>query len=120
MIPSWFRYHQMFAEFLRRRLDRDRPDQLEQLHRIASAWFAEHGYLNEAVDHALASGDPIRAVDLVEQDETNLLEQSKMTTLLGIVKKLPPQLVAPRPRLAIEPRLGAHSAAATPPPPTRR
>jgi serine/threonine-protein kinase PknK len=94
--PHWFRFHQMFAEFLRRRLERDRPDRIEQLHRTASAWFAENRYLNEAVDHALAAGDPAHAVDLVEQDETNLLEQSKMTTLLGIVKKLPPQLVVPR------------------------
>lgn len=99
--PRWFRFHQMFAEFLRRRLERDRPDRIEQLHRAASAWFAENGYLNEAVDHALDAGDPDRAVDLVEQDETNLLEQSKMTTLLGIVKKLPPQLVVPRPLLQL-------------------
>jgi len=98
--PGWYRYHQMFAEFLRGRLTHDRPDHLEELHRIASAWFADHGYLNEAVDHALAY-DPIRAVDLVEQDETNLLEQSKMTTLLGIVNKLPPQLVASRARLQL-------------------
>ncbi len=91
----------MFAEFLRRRLDRDRPDRVERLHRAASLWFAEHGYLNEAVDHALASGDPTRAVDLVERDETNLLEQSNMTTLLGIVKKLPPQLVVLRARLEL-------------------
>ena len=98
--PGWYRYHQMFAEFLRGRLTHDRPDHLEELHRIASAWFADHGYLNEAVDHALAY-DPIRAVDLVEQDETNLLEQSKMTTLLGIVKKLPPQIVASRARLQL-------------------
>src|SRR5271168_3467859 len=99
--PRWFRFHQMFAEFLRRRLERDRSDRIEQLHRAASAWFAENRYLNEAVDHALAAGDPDRAVDLVEQDETNLLEQSKMTTLLGIVKKLPPQLVVPRPLLQL-------------------
>ena len=68
--PNWFRYHHMFAEFLRRRLERDQPDRVEQLHRAASEWFAEHGHLNEAVDHALASGDATRAVDLVEQDET--------------------------------------------------
>jgi ATP/maltotriose-dependent transcriptional regulator MalT len=94
--PNWFRYHHMFAEFLRRRLERDRPERVEQLHRAASDWFVEHGYLNEAVDHALASGDGPRAVDLVEQDENNLIDQSKMTTLLGIVKKLPPQLVVSR------------------------
>jgi ATP/maltotriose-dependent transcriptional regulator MalT len=99
--PKWLRYHHMFAEFLRRRLDRDRPERVEQLHRAASEWFVEHGHLNEAVDHALASGDSTRAVDLVEQDETNLLEQSKMTTLLGIVKKLPPRLVVSRARLQL-------------------
>jgi serine/threonine-protein kinase PknK len=99
--PNWFRFHQMFAEFLRRRLERDGRGRVEQLHRAASAWFSENGYVNEAVDHALAAGDPARAVDLVEQDETNLLEQSKMTTLLGIVKKLPPQLVVSRVRLQL-------------------
>ena len=99
--PNWFRYHHMFAEFLCRRLDRDHPERVEQLHRAASEWFVEHGHLNEAVDHALASGDSTRAVDLVEQDETNLLEQSKMTTLLGIVRKLPPRLVVSRARLQL-------------------
>lgn len=99
--PSWFRYHHLFAEFLRHRLERDHPDRVGQLHRVASDWFAEHSHLNEAVDHALASGDAALAVDLVEQDETNLLEQSKMTTLLGIVKKLPPRLVVSRARLQL-------------------
>ena len=99
--PNWFRFHQMFAEFLRGRLERDGLDRVEQVHRTASAWFAENGYLNESVDHALAAGDLARAVDLVEQDETNLLEQSKMTTLLGIVKKLPPPLVVSRARLQL-------------------
>ena len=99
--PEWFRYHQMFAEFLRRRLERDHPVRVAHLHDSASTWYAQHGYLSEAVDHALASGDPVRAVDLVEQDETRLLEQSKMTTLLGITNKLPSQLVTSRPRLQL-------------------
>ncbi len=99
--PGWFRYHQMFAEFLRRRLERDRPDGIGRLHSCASSWFAEHGHLNEAVDHALAAGDPETAVQLVEEDETRLLEQSKMTTLLGIIDKLPPRVVASRPRLQL-------------------
>ena len=99
--PKWFRYHQMFADFLRRRLERDRPERVERLHRTAASWFAEHGYLNEAVDHALAADDPTLAVDLVEKDGTNLLEQSKMTTLLEIVEKLPPRVVVSRARLQL-------------------
>jgi serine/threonine-protein kinase PknK len=34
--PDWFRYHQMFAEFLRRRLERDHPDRVAHLHDAAS------------------------------------------------------------------------------------
>ncbi len=37
----------------------------------------------------------------VEQDETRLLEQSKMTTFLEIAKKLPPQMLASRARLQL-------------------
>jgi serine/threonine-protein kinase PknK len=99
--PNWFRYHQMFAEFLRHRLERDTPDRVEELHRTAAAWFADNGYLNEAVNHALAIGDSTLAVDLVERDETNLLEQSKMTTLLEIVKKLPTRLLVSRARVQL-------------------
>jgi serine/threonine-protein kinase PknK len=99
--PEWFRYHQLFAEFLRRRLARDDPERTPRLHRRAAAWFAEHGYLNEAVNHALAVDDPTLAVDFLEQDETRLLEQSKMTTFLEIAKKLPPQLLISRPRLPL-------------------
>jgi serine/threonine-protein kinase PknK len=48
--PEWFRYHQLFAEFLRRRLERGDPERSRRLHRTAAAWFAEYGYLNEAVN----------------------------------------------------------------------
>ncbi|TSD93663.1 protein kinase [Skermania sp. ID1734] len=98
---EWFRYHPLFAEYLRRRLDRDNPERIEELHNRASAWFAEHNMLNEAVDHALAAGSPEHAIDLVEQGEAFLLERSKMTTLLGILAKLPPRLVVSRPRIQL-------------------
>ncbi|BBY00194.1 serine/threonine-protein kinase [Mycobacterium seoulense] len=100
--PQWFRYHQMFAGFLRRRLERDNPGRLNDLHRTASAWFAERGHISEAVDHALAAGETGRAVDLVEDIQTRaLINQSRMTTFLGLVEKLPPQLVTSRPLLQL-------------------
>jgi ATP/maltotriose-dependent transcriptional regulator MalT len=100
--PQWFRYHQMFAGFLRRRLESDDPERLNHLHRTASAWFADRGYFSEAVDHALAAGEATRAVDLVEQDKPRLLiQQFRVTTFLGLVEKLPAPLVASRPRLQL-------------------
>jgi len=100
--PHWFRYHHMFAGFLRRRLERDGPDRLRDLHHSASAWFADRGNFSEAVDHALAAGEATHAVDLVEQEQARrLINQSRMPTFLGIVEKLPPQLLTARPRLQL-------------------
>jgi len=90
---DWFRYQDLFAEFLRRRLDRDHPELTTPLHRTASEWFADHHRLVEAVDHALAAGDTPRAVELVETDGPGLLEHSQMSTLLGLVEKLPSDAV---------------------------
>ncbi|MET8427848.1 protein kinase [Nocardia sp. NPDC004860] len=86
---EWFRYHQLFADFLRRRLERDHPDWIPELHRRASRWFADHHLLSPAVDHALAGDDQARAVELVEADGAQLLEQSQMSTLLALIAKLP-------------------------------
>lgn len=96
---DWFRYHHLFAEFLRRRLGRDAPEHLARLHRKASDWFADHHALGEAVDHALAAGDDDRAVDLIESYAMSLIESSKMGTVLALVAKLPASLAQNRARL---------------------
>ncbi|MDN2496806.1 hypothetical protein FHY52_08865 [Nocardia nova] len=98
---DWFRYHHLFAEFLRRRLERDHPDWITDLHRVAYRWFADHRFLREAVDHALAAGDEDWAVEKVERDGTHLLEQSQMPALLAVIDKLPPPTVTTNPRLQL-------------------
>ncbi|MEP9416098.1 protein kinase [Gordonia sp. VNQ95] len=98
---EWFRYHPLFVEFLRRRLERDEPDSVILLHRSASEWFAEHGMLAEAVDHALEAGDTRRAVELVESDGRTLLEHSQVSTVIGLIDKLPPSAVVTNPRLQL-------------------
>ncbi len=98
---QWFRYHQLFSEFLRHRLGRDEPERVVQLHRVASTWFAEHRLVSEAVDHALAAGDEQRAVKLVESDGIYLVANSQMATLIGLVGKLPPAVVQSDPRLQL-------------------
>lgn len=98
---EWFRYHHLFRDYLRQRLARDDADRIVGLHRTASAWFAAQGWLSEAVTHALAAGDDAKAVDLVEGQAMNLVEHSRMASLLGLVNKLPENLVPSRPALQI-------------------
>ena len=98
---QWFRYHQLFLDFLRHRLGRDEPERVVRLHRVASEWFAEHRLVSEAVDHALAAGDEQRAVKLVENDGIYLVANSQMATLIGLVGKLPAAVVQSDPRLQL-------------------
>ncbi|MBU3062338.1 protein kinase [Nocardia sp. NEAU-G5] len=98
---QWFRYHALFADFLRRRLILQHPGLLEQLHLTASTWFAEHGMLTEAVDHALAAGAADRAKQLVQEHADALIEDSRMATFLGLVKKLPAEITVADPRLQL-------------------
>ncbi len=50
----WYRYHHLFVEVLRSRLQQVEPTLIPALHRRASAWYAQNGLVIEAVHHALA------------------------------------------------------------------
>ena len=54
---TWFRYHQLLADFLRLELRRTLPDEVADLHRRAAAWFLEQGDVIDAVRHTQAAGD---------------------------------------------------------------
>ncbi len=62
----WYRYHRLFADFLRSRAGAADPDRVRRLHRAASGWHPEHGTLSAAIAHALAGGDAEHAAGLVE------------------------------------------------------
>lgn len=63
----WYRYHHLFADLLRHRLNKNRPELLPQLHLRASHWFAEQRAYADAIHHAHLAGDYSRMADLIEQ-----------------------------------------------------
>ncbi|MCX4095567.1 serine/threonine-protein kinase [Nocardia sp. alder85J] len=97
----WFRYHGLFADFLRDRLIRRHPGLAEQLHLTASGWFADHAMLSEAVEHALAGEDPERAVRIVVEHADDLLSDFRMGTFLALNALLPSALAEANPRLQL-------------------
>lgn len=98
---QWYRYHALFAEYLRKRLARERPHEVAEMHRRASDWFAAHSLWPEAVRHALAAGENDRAAGWVEQCAMNLVEASDVRTVLSWVAKLPSEAVRGRLRLRL-------------------
>jgi LuxR family maltose regulon positive regulatory protein len=77
----WYRYHHLFKEVLSRRLEVLYPDQIADLNRRASEWFEQHGFIHEAIQHALKAGDSDRTARLVEQHGCDLLMGGELVTL---------------------------------------
>jgi LuxR family maltose regulon positive regulatory protein len=97
----WYRYHHLFADLLRQRLQQSQPDSVPDLHLRASTWCEQQGLAAEAVGHALAAQDFQRALELVERGAESAMMQSQVTTLQGWVEALPDELVRTHPILCV-------------------
>jgi LuxR family maltose regulon positive regulatory protein len=97
----WYRYHPLFAEFLRQRLRRMDSQAWAGVHRRAAEWCEGNGLIAEAVDHVLALGDLSQAASLVEQIAETIWMNGEMGRLLGWLQALPDELIHTRPRLCI-------------------
>ncbi|CAG0935245.1 HTH-type transcriptional regulator MalT [Thermoflexales bacterium] len=98
---TWYRYHPLFAEFLRSRLQqRLSVSTVLELHRRASGWYTQHGLWHEAIAHALRAQDYDHAAALIEQiaRETWIM-RGESGTLLAWISALPQAIVIARPRL---------------------
>jgi LuxR family transcriptional regulator, maltose regulon positive regulatory protein len=101
-VRGWWRYHHLFADLLRARLGRDEPGRAGALHRRASAWYQQHGLADDAIAHAVAAGDAVRAAQLIEQyfDEFYYL-RGEAETIQRWFSALPADLMRSRPRLLL-------------------
>ncbi len=100
-VRGWWRYHHLFADLLRARLEQDQPGRVPELHRAAAAWFDEHDLGDDAVRHALAARDAAWAAQLVERYVDSLLRRSEGVTLRRWLSMLPVELLRARPRLCL-------------------
>jgi len=106
-VRGWWRYHHLFADLLRARLQREQPGQAAALHRNAAAWCDGHGLADDAVRHTLATGDGAWAARLIERHIDEFLFRSERATVQRWLAALPAGLAGSRPRLLLaQARLG--------------
>jgi ATP/maltotriose-dependent transcriptional regulator MalT len=100
-VRGWWRYHHLFADLLRARLARERPERVPALHRAAAAWSEAHGLVDDAIRHALAADDHEWVLRVAEQHITAAMARSEGATLTRWLAALPTEVVRSRPRLCL-------------------
>lgn len=103
---SWerreYRYHQLFAEYLRDRFERSDRVQFAALQRRIASWLAGRGQTADALDHAILSGDDMLVASILEEaGGWRLIPQGLQGVVERGLAKLPVALIRGRPRLAL-------------------
>jgi LuxR family maltose regulon positive regulatory protein len=97
----WYRYHHLFAELLEQRLCIKHGDLVNELHSRASIWFAQNGFKNEAVEHALDAQNYTQAAHLIEEIAEIDWDRARDSRVLQWIKKLPDEQIETNPKLCI-------------------
>jgi LuxR family maltose regulon positive regulatory protein len=98
---TWFRYHGLFADLLRKRLQEGSGELVGELHQRASLWFEENGTFDPAIEHAILGQDYGRAARLIAGIAEGLLMHGQAVTLLRWLEALPQQTILDQPVLRV-------------------
>jgi LuxR family maltose regulon positive regulatory protein len=94
-----YRYHSLFADFLRARLEREHPGEVQRLHLAAAAWYEAHKRPVPAIDHAIDGGDHPYALALLERHAQRFLQEGRMRLLARWFRAMPPDAMRDHPVL---------------------
>ena len=95
----WYRYHHLFADLLRQRMQQQHPETVVEYHLRASQWFEENGLEFEAFRHAAAANDIERAERLIAGGGIPMHLSGLVTAILDWLGSLPASELNARPTL---------------------
>ncbi len=99
--PGQYRYHSLFADFLRHQLALRDPAAPVRLHLRASEWYESAGRAVPAIEHALSAGDHDRVVSLLHAYAQGLLDVGRFRLLARWLDCLPAPLLKSNGRLNV-------------------
>lgn len=89
---QWFRYHPLFADLLKARLQQTTlKDSITSLHQRAAAWYEQAGMMNDAMEHILAAGDFPKAVMILEKVARPMIINAYFKTVEDWLQAIPPE-----------------------------
>lgn len=98
---EWYRYHPLFADFLRHVQAEVNPAEILELHKRAATWLEQNGNLEEAFRHALASRDMEWAAEMIDRNVPAIINRGEMSALASWISRLPDEITHKRPFLSL-------------------
>ena len=97
---KWFRYHQLFREYLLERLHRHDIQAHIPLHLKAAQWYFDNDYVSEAVEHALRGRHDRLAAGMVDNlGGWRLIYQDRLDWIMDVLDRLTKPIIEEFPRL---------------------
>ncbi len=97
----WYRYHHLFRDLLRQRLELEPEVNLDNLHHRAGCWFKNEGRGQEAIYHFLKANACEEAAALIECKWAEMDVQLQAASWLSMAKQLPVTILERSPVLAM-------------------
>lgn len=94
-----YRYHRLFAQYLRSQLERRHASELPALHHAAAEWYHCQNRPVPTIEHALESGDNAFAVAVLNEHADRLLAEGRVRLLARWLDRLPEDILQAQPRL---------------------
>jgi LuxR family maltose regulon positive regulatory protein len=98
---SWYRYHHLFAEFLRDKLRRLDEKLASELIRQAAIWLQENARAREAIQYWLEAAEYARAGELIGELAPYLLKEGSWSLLKSWLDAMPSSMTHESERLSI-------------------
>lgn len=98
---EWFRFHSLFASFLRHQLHMREPGREAALHLAAARWYLGAGRPVPAIEHLLQAGRQDEALDQIALEIDPLLAAGRVRLLARWLDLTDPDRLAQRPRLRV-------------------
>jgi len=97
---EWFRYHHLFQNLLMFALEkRFTSEEIQNLHERAFSWLSEHGFVEDAMHHALKARNPCLAISLVAHNRSQFMEKEEWHRLRRLIQMLPPEVINSEPEI---------------------
>ena len=98
---NWYRYHHLFAELLKQRLQLRDKAAINDLHNKACEWF-EHNNLNElAIGHSIEIKNYQKCIQLLGKAVENMWRTGKHDAILKYSEMLPDELIKTNPEFCL-------------------